>query len=364
MNRIGRVAKNIDKFRGCLIGGAIGDALGYPVEFLSLDQIKNKYGPEGITSYNLKNGKALISDDTQMTLYTANALLYAYTQQRMNGNAEKPEFYIWRAYKDWYKAQIRAENPERIAWLTKVPELSEKRAPGLTCMSALRDCEMGQIRKSINSSKGNGGLMRVAPIGLYYEDVNCVNDVFDVHNNAYNLGAAAAAITHGHPLGYIPAYSFVYIIHNLAYTDASLEDVINDSIDYAEYRFKHYDEVLGFRKIMDDACKFAKNGMDNIENIGQLGSGNVAEEALAIAVYCCLKYKNDFRKAIIAAVNHSGDSDSTGSVAGNILGVYHGYNHLPDGYIGNLEVKDVILEIADDLFYGYKEDENWACKYR
>ena len=67
--------KNQDKFRGCLIGGAIGDALGYAVEFLQISRIRQKYGDNGITSYELKNGIAEISDDTQMTLFTANGLL-------------------------------------------------------------------------------------------------------------------------------------------------------------------------------------------------------------------------------------------------------------------------------------------------
>lgn len=67
-----------DRIRGCLFGGASGDALGYPVEFLSDDDIRVQYGDKGITRYSLdpKSHKALISDGTQMTLFTANGLLF------------------------------------------------------------------------------------------------------------------------------------------------------------------------------------------------------------------------------------------------------------------------------------------------
>ena len=75
--------KHLDRYRGCLLGGAAGDALGYPVEFLSLTDIQEQYGPAGITSYTLQNGVAQISDDTQMTLFTANGLLFSETRQRI-----------------------------------------------------------------------------------------------------------------------------------------------------------------------------------------------------------------------------------------------------------------------------------------
>ena len=70
-----------DKIRGSLIGGAIGDVLGYPVEFASYSNIKSMFGENGIARFVLNNnGVAEISDDTQMTLFTANGLLYAITR--------------------------------------------------------------------------------------------------------------------------------------------------------------------------------------------------------------------------------------------------------------------------------------------
>ena len=80
-----------------------------------------------------------------------------------------------------------------------------------------------------------------------------------------------------------------------------------------------------------------------------MGEGWVAEEALAIAIYCALKNCSNFEKAVIDAVNHSGDSDSTGAVTGNILGAYLGFSGIPERFLENLELKDVIKEISKDL---------------
>ena len=127
---------------------------------------------------------------------------------------------------------------------------------------------------------------------------------------------------------------------------------------------------IEFLDIMEKAIKLSREDLDDLDAIREIGQGWVAEETLAIAVYCALKYSDDFEKAIIASVNHSGDSDSTGSVTGNILGAYLGMSAIPQKYLDKLELKDVITEIADDLYndcqmseYGSYHDEKWIKKY-
>ncbi|MBR5057195.1 MAG: ADP-ribosylglycohydrolase family protein, partial [Clostridiales bacterium] len=85
---------------------------------------------------------------------------------------------------------------------------------------------------------------------------------------------------------------------------------------------------------------------------------------------CALRHSDDFSSAIIAAVNHSGDSDSTGSITGNIVGALLGYDAIDEKWKKDLELKDTILEIADDLCYGCLmgedatyTDEAWLEKY-
>ncbi len=208
--------KDIDKYRGCLIGGAAGDALGYVVEFLDETSIFNRYGTNGITEYDLVNGVAEISDDTQMTLFTANGLLLGKTRGMTRGIMGSYPGYIALCYRDWFNTQYKKYPLDEMypyTWLINVPELFSRRAPGNTCLNAIEKGANGTIDEPINNSKGCGGVMRVAPIGLYFETGNMTLDVIDM------IGAETAAITHGHELGYISAAGLVHIIQLLSHND-------------------------------------------------------------------------------------------------------------------------------------------------
>lgn len=360
--------KDIDKYRGCLIGGAAGDALGYAVEFLDETSIFNRYGKNGITEYDLVNGVAKISDDTQMTLFTANGLLLGTTRAMTRGIMGPYSGYIALGYDDWLKTQYKKyplDEKYAYTWLINVPELFSRRAPGNTCLTAIENGANGTIDNPINDSKGCGGVMRVAPIGLYFETGNLTLDEIDM------IGAETAAITHGHELGYIPAAGLVHIIQLISHNDdIALSDAVLDMKEALCRQFanrKHLSEQID---LIDKAIAFSKEDMDDLEAIRELGQGWVGEETLAIAVYCSLKYSDDLDKALIASVNHSGDSDSTGAVTGNILGAYLGLKGIPQKYLDNLELKEIILEIADDLYndcriseYGSYHDEIWEQKY-
>ena len=162
--------KNLDKYRGCLIGGAAGDALGYAVEFMRETDIVERFGKSGITEYQCIDGIAQISDDTQMTLFTANGLLLGRTRGKMRGIMGSYPSYISYCYKDWLRTQTGdklKKGEYQYAWLLNIPELWERRAPGNTCLDAIQRGGNGEMQKPINQSKGCGGIMRVAPIGLY-----------------------------------------------------------------------------------------------------------------------------------------------------------------------------------------------------
>lgn len=356
----------VDRYRGCLIGGAAGDALGYPVEFMSLGEIIREYGEAGITSYELKGGIAEISDDTQMTLFTATGLLLGITRASMRGISAAPWDYVRYSYKDWYRTQTKAYPLEgyHYSWLDDVPQLFSCRAPGNTCLSALASEECGTVENPINNSKGCGGVMRVAPVGLYF------GKEYDL-DTADHIGAQVAALTHGHPLGYIPAAALTHMIVLIVHHGCSVEEAV--AAMRTAIRNQNYDEeaIDRFLDIVRKAVDLAYDRrIDDRKAIAMLGRGWVAEEALAIAIFCSIRYSNDFTKAIITAVNHDGDSDSTGSITGNIVGAYLGLEGIPAEWSRELELKDIILEIADDLFhdcriseYGKEEDPEWETKY-
>ena len=356
--------RNTDRFRGCLIGGAAGDALGYTVEFKREKEIFSKYGEKGITEYDPGQGRAQISDDTQMTLFTAAGLMNA--SARAGARTAGYAGHIRLAYLDWLRTQEECFPPkggQRHTWLTEVRDLFDRRAPGTTCLSALSSGGAGSIGRPINGSKGCGGVMRVAPVGIYFND----RPEMDTEAVA-RIGAEAAALTHGNILGWMPAAALVQIVREVSQDDESVRDAVIHALDTAERMWPETGARQMFTGLMNRALDLAAGNTPDLEAIHRLGEGWVAEEALAVAVFCAVRYADDFDRALIAAVNHNGDSDSTGAVTGNILGAKLGLSAIPGKYTDRLELKEVILEIADDLCRD-GEDENgrpdpaWTVKY-
>lgn len=326
-----------EKYKACLIGGAIGDALGYAVEFDRETKIFSRYGKGGITDYKLRNGKAVISDDTQMTLFTANGMIRGYYTGSYSDS-------VYECYREWYITQsLQMHKNNYRSWLMDVPELWARRSPGMTCISAIASGHKGTVRNPINKSKGCGGIMRTAPVGLFFKDINKISRT-DI------LAAEISAITHGHELGYIPSAAFAHIINLISHNDISLKNAVMDSISHTEKLFGNARHINYFLKLIKKAVNLSEKNISDLDAIHKLGEGWVAEETLAIAVYCTLKYKDDFEKAIVTSVNHNGDSDSTGAVAGNIIGAYLGMNAIPEKFLTNLELKNVISEMAEDLY--------------
>ena len=343
-----------DRIRGSLIGGAIGDALGYPVEFIdSFEVIQSKYGEKGITRLEVRwtdvdstsVGKAVISDDTQMTLFTANGLLNA------NKLGLSLESSIRRAYIEWYLTQIGKKSSKyNECWIRNVPALNYQRAPGTTCMYSLSVIYGGKT--VTNDSKGCGGVMRISPIPLYAT----VQGRMGIEE-ADLLAGDAAEITHQHPLGYISAALMSHVIYRLALdtepTQDGMKRYIKEGIDMIRKHYKAYhNDVERMAELAERAIFLLDNGKTDLENIGHLGEGWTGEETLAIALFCTLKHFDNYEEAMIAAVNHGGDSDSTGAVTGNILGAAIGYEVIPQYYKDDLELHDVILHMADDLYRG------------
>lgn len=338
-----------DNCRGSLVGGAIGDALGYAVEFFSWHTIKNRYGESGITEYDLdKNGVAEFSDDTQMSLFTAEGLLQSISREKTDlrdiGSS------IRAAYEHWYATQSRLPHALSNSWLTNVSSLWSERAPGMTCMSALHQISYGGGSPVSNDSKGCGGVMRVAPIGIFAATHPSILDL----ENAGNLARYAAEITHTHPLS---SYSSMALAMLIA------EIMTYEEIDRDQFRYVIIDRVfksLGKRYPKDNdlanlfnlilkAMALADLKRADSECIRELGQGWVAEETLAIAVFSVMRYIDNFEKCIICSVNHSGDSDSTGAVTGNLIGAILGYDAIPEKFKTNLELHDLLVSVADDL---------------
>ena len=365
------VAQVEDSIRGCLIAGAAGDALGYPVEFQRVSSIISRYGGKGITKFDLSSdGKALISDDTQMTLFTANGLMVGLVRNHTRGVEKKSlEEYVRYAYLDWYHTQSgkyqKAEHPH--TWLCNLPELSSLRAPGITCLNACK--AMLQGSEVENNSKGCGGIMRVAPLALLCAGYESHGNPLYTTQRMDEGGAKIAALTHKHPLGFLPAAMLTHLLYRLVLLDTDsacqrIEEIAYETIDMLDkiYQGQYEKHKQYLADLTHKAILLSKNDESDGANILQLGEGWVGEETWAIALYCALRHIDSVEDAIIAAVNHDGDSDSTGAVCGNIMGAIYGYEHLrqhrifcPEGkeLEQTLELSNITLSLADDLYAGF-----------
>jgi ADP-ribosylglycohydrolase/protein-tyrosine phosphatase len=310
------------KALGCLFGGAIGDAFGYPVEFLSHWSIEKTHGPNGLTSPVFsEDGRWVVSDDTQMTLFTVEGARRAWGQDREVIIAS-----IRKSYLDWHRTQRETfRDFSGDTGLLAFPEMWVQRAPGMTCLSALGKGGAGSIDKPINDSKGCGGVMRVAPLGVMGELSA---------EDSFWLAARAAALTHGHPLGYWSAGVLTAIVRRIFNGDSLRGAVEKETVQLTG--LPGADEVLRFlRKAVDPVTK----------DISELGQGWVAEEALAMGVFAALRGR-DFREVLRLAANHDGDSDSTASIAGQIYGVMTGLEEMPYDWVRRLDVVDALCLVA------------------
>ncbi len=314
-----------DRYRGCLLGGAIGDALGAAIEFESLAEIRHNHGPSGIQGYVPAYGRTgAITDDTQMTLFTAEGLLR--DQQRPAGSRD-PAVAIWRSYRRWLSTQY---GEPAGGWLSGHEFLQHGRAPGMTCLSALHAGHPGTVSRTVNDSKGCGGVMRVAPAGLAGGD-------------PFALGCQAAALTHGHPSGYLAAGALALMVSELV-RGRNMPDAAAAAIG----RLEQPDGADEVTAALTAAMRTAELGPLSADAIEVLGQGWTGEEALAIATHCALT-ADSFRSGVLHAVNHGGDSDSTGAICGNLLGAALGVAAIDADLLADLEGRDVITQVADDL---------------
>jgi ADP-ribosyl-[dinitrogen reductase] hydrolase len=339
----------LSRVRGCLLGGAVGDALGAPVEFLSLAEIRAKFGPDGIREYAPAYGRlGAITDDTQMTLFTAEGLLRAAVRSDLKGICHPPSV-VHHAYIRWLATQgvtpkVEFAQPGQDGWpdgwLVQQRELWSRRAPGNTCLSALTSAErLGEL--PTNESKGCGTVMRVAPVGIV-----CARTSSDAPWSAFGMGVDVSRLTHGHRSGCLAGGFFAELIaHALVLDRRPLRTAI-DEVRVVLRSQEDHGEVLG---AVDQAVRLADTPGDATpERVESLGAGWTAEEALAIALYAALVAR-DLEHGVRLAVNHSGDSDSTGSLVGNLLGAMWGVEAIPQRLLDQLELRDTIETVARDV---------------
>ncbi len=346
-----------DANAGCLLGGAVGDALGAPVEFMSMGEIRLRYGDAGITGYvEFWSGQGAFTDDTQMTLFTAEGLALAGEKARGGGPRAISAVIesVHRAYLRWLLTQGEEANWGRAratpaalkaeGRLVREKGLWARRSPGMTCLAALQSGRRGSTSDPINVSKGCGGVMRVAPVGLRCAD----------SEEAFRTGCEVAAITHGHPSGYLPAGFLAALVSGLSRGEALSPSVERVTALLRAWK-GHVETLTAVERAVAGAAERSRPGntaaipfpeaiesLVRKDNASGPGGGWTGEKALAIALFCALCHPDDFRAGVLAAVNHGGDSDSTGAIAGNILGAKLGKAAIPQKWISGLDMAELV----------------------
>ena len=299
----------MDKAKGIIFGLAIGDALGFPTEFMSLSRIKIEYGPSGIQ--DLPKTPALFSDDTQMSIAIAEALIIV---------GDRDIETIMAAVKD-----------EFIKWYHS-PE--NNRAPGRTCLIGVENMERGQhwSTSGVARSKGCGSAMRAAPIGYLYQ-----------HNpeKLKEVAHASGICTHGHPTGDAACIGAAYLV-KLALDGIQPDRMISELLDFTAGISDEFDRAI----LKVEECL---NWEDEEKALDHLGKGWIGEEAVALALYCFLRYPYDYRKVVLRGANTNGDSDSIACIAGSISGAFLGIKAIPQEWIKKIEKTEYLDKLSDRL---------------
>ncbi|MEP1448943.1 MAG: ADP-ribosylglycohydrolase family protein [Paraglaciecola sp.] len=353
-------------FERAMLAAAMGDAFGFPMEFFCEQKIKQ-------SGFHLNNGDDELtflgksSDDTQLNLFTAEGIIYSkYTikhsvndYQLMNDTIVRE---VARAYQRWLHTQSEAsifcEEIDIETGLVSFPELNQRVEPGDTCLSALKDMQYPSD-SAYNFSKGSGVTIKNLPIAMVYAAQPLSLHSLSCHQKAlasFDLGFKVAQITHGHPIAKLTAATIATILffnlqrgpssNTLLYSMAmtkeliisNLANILRRGFDIQRSHIEHIIELLD-----NDYYNGAKC-------VSAYGQGWFADEALAMALHCAL-YAETFEQLLVMGACHSGDSDSTCSLAASIFVSARGGEDMPDYLLEKLELKEVVKGITEKLTY-------------
>ncbi|WP_217171405.1 ADP-ribosylglycohydrolase family protein [Streptomyces sp. AC512_CC834] len=325
------------RVRGTLLGVAVGDALGAPVDGLDLDGIREAHGAEGLTDLASAYGRrGAVTHLTQLTLFSVDGLIRA--QVRRDTGAWHPPTDLHRAYRRWVATQ-RDWGPDLRrkddGWLAHEEWLYVRRDAPRTLLLGLGDETMGTPEAPKNPGEyGPEAAARSAPFGLL---------VGWEPQLVAQLAVECAAQTHGHPTGYLTAGAYAVIVHGLARGE-SLDAAVQRALALLAARPGH--EPVA--DALQHALGSVRQGLPTPARVTELIGAGTAEGLVAAAVYCAL-VGEDVRHGLRLAVNHGGPSAATGALTGGLLGALHGETALPPAWLAELEGRPTLLELADDF---------------
>lgn len=347
-------------YRGCLLGMAVGDAMGYPVDKKSWDEICEDYGPNGLLGYDLVNGSADITSYTQMAAFVCNGLLLG----AIRGATEKYPRYMAMSLREWVKSQqFRGASEKTFCWLAQVPQMRRRYCMDTRMLDALCREVLGTPEAPVFQSAFPGAVTAAAGVGL------CAEVAKLQPAQIGRLGAEAVAYTHGDPEAFLSgaflAYSIAGILQDPQTPVANLFLSAADAV-CAQFS-ETYSQADMLKEKVQKAIALTKDPeLTPLAAMTLLGC-RTAAECIAGAVYACMIHMANFDEAMIVAVNHSGRSSAVGAITGALLGARLGVDALPEFYLESLEAADVLSELAEDLVQSRPAtrifDDSWDQKY-
>jgi len=354
-------------WRGCFLGFAVGDAMGYAVDPLTWEEILRDYGPDGIRGYDLANGCADVTSYTQLLAHTACGLLMGMTRGQRLGRMAPYVRYAEAALREWSHNQHTRRQPERtLCWISEAEELRRRRCLETRLLDTLSREKLGEPGAPANSFDSPGAMGTAVTVGAFYAPERMKPQEIG------DLAVKTVALTHGDPMAFLAGAVTAYAVAGILQDpETPLRDQFLQAADVAAGLFgRRFPQAENLRKLLHRAIMLASNKLlpprDALEH---LGCGTAAE-CLAGAMYVSLSAGDDFDRAMILAVNHSGRSAAVGALTGAFLGARLGDGAIPQFFLEGLDCVQVLTELAEDLHQGCPMgrsagffDDTWDQKY-
>ena len=348
-------------YRGSLLGLAIGDALGYPVDNKCWEEICQNYGPNGILGFDLQHEYAEVTSYTQLAVFVANGLLAAMTR----GRTEQYATYLTAALREWAKSQQYRSGKERtLCWVAQENSLRRRLCMDTRMLDTLNRQNLGTPEHPVNSSSAPSAVTAAVAVGLFFQPERMSP------RQIGTLGAEAVALTHGNPETFLAGAVIAYIIAGLLQEpEHSLLQQFTQSVEAVKAQFgdRYPQEISALAEQINRAIFMVKETeLTSREVMAQL-TCTTAAECLAGAIYICLIHPGNFDEAVITAVNQAGRSSAVAALVGAFLGAKLGQEALPEFYLESLEAAEALGVLAEDLQQGRQVsrifDDSWDQKY-
>ncbi len=354
-------------YRGCLLGLAVGDAMGYTVDARTWDEIREDYGPNGLLGYDLVNGYAEITSYTQIASFTCNGLLLGITSGQMRGKMAPFVSYIGLAYREWCASQRPWGRPGKTyCWLMQQPELCRRHCMDTRMMDTISRPTLGTPEEPVNNYVTTGAITAPVGVGLFMDPDRVSQEEID------RLGAESVALTHGGAAAFLAGAALTHIISRaVRLPKLPLRELCRETLAMLEDRFGHeYSQTYEVCGLIRQAIALAEDDQGDQQAAMERLRCETSAQVLAGAVYASLACRGDFDSAMIIAVNHAGRSAAVGALVGAILGARMGEAALPEFYLECLEPVELLRELADDMYHGCPMerggrlfDGDWDRKY-